>query len=130
VPQAWSPRDAALQWNWAFWEKVLRPLVHEIGDNGPLAPALVAPNASLPIRVEGAGAESIEFLARETDDALFILACKREGSVVNVKFTGLPPGAATAEVLFESPRKVEAKNGAFSDWFAPFDVHLYRFPRP
>ena len=33
------------------------------------------------------------------------------------------------EVLYEAPRKVRAENGRFSDWFGPFDVHVYRFVR-
>jgi len=44
-------------------------------------------------------------------------------------FTGLPAEIAEGEVMFESPRRVEAKNGAVADWFAPFDVHVYRFKR-
>jgi hypothetical protein len=31
--------------------------------------------------------------------------------------------------MFESPRKVVAKNGKFTDWFGPFEVHVYRFKR-
>ena len=34
------------------------------------------------------------------------------------------------EVLYEGPRTVEAKNGKFRDWFAPFTVHVYHFPKP
>jgi hypothetical protein len=33
-------------------------------------------------------------------------------------------------VLFESPRTVTLKDGSWTDWFAPFDVHVYRFPKP
>ena len=29
-------------------------------------------------------------------------------------------------MLFESPRQVEIKKGAFTDWFGPFEVHVYR----
>jgi hypothetical protein len=29
--------------------------------------------------------------------------------------------------MFESPRRVQAKDGSFTDWFAPFEVHVYRF---
>ena len=37
--------------------------------------------------------------------------------------------AGEGDVLFESPRKVTAKDGEFSDWFAPYDVHVYKFAR-
>jgi hypothetical protein len=30
-------------------------------------------------------------------------------------------------VFFEDPRRVTLRAGAFTDWFAPFDVHVYRF---
>jgi hypothetical protein len=38
------------------------------------------------------------------------------------------------EVLFESPRMVKTKKAEsgqviFTDWFAPFDVHVYRLKR-
>jgi hypothetical protein len=29
--------------------------------------------------------------------------------------------------LYESPRTVEAKDGVLTDWFAPFEVHVYHF---
>ena len=122
-----NPEDARLGWNWTFWRRVLRPVLEEIGPASPLAPALVAPDSRLPVRVQGA--DDVEFCVREVGDDLYLLACKREGRTVQVKFTGLPPGAAVGEVLYESPRRVRAQGGAFSDWFAPFDVHVYRFRR-
>jgi hypothetical protein len=33
------------------------------------------------------------------------------------------------EVVSEEPRKVEAKDGNCTDWFAPCDVHVYLFKR-
>jgi len=60
---------------------------------------------------------------------IFLLACKREGPAIQATFSGLPETATSGDVLFESPRKVEVKAGKFSDWFAPFDVHIYRFSR-
>jgi hypothetical protein len=69
----------------------------------------------------------IEFCAREAGHKLFLLACKRQGPTAQVEFTGLPPSAGRGEVLYASPRFVEAKNGRFSDWFAPFEVHVYKF---
>ena len=59
---------------------------------------------------------------------IFLLACCREPQkTAQVQFTGLPADVAEGDVLFESPRTITAKNGTFSDWFAPFDVHVYRF---
>lgn len=119
-----SAADRKLGWNWTFWRRVLRPVIEEIGAHSPLYPALVAPASKLPIATRAAG---IEFCVREAGGELFVLACQREGAAARVEFTGLPTGITQGEVLFESPRLVEAKAGTFTDWFAPFEVHVYRF---
>jgi hypothetical protein len=129
IGKASTPEDAQRGWNWAFWNKVLRPVVAEIGDHSPLQPALVAPDSKLAVKAEGKGAEAVELRVREVGKDLFILACKREGPTANVRFSGLPPDAGEGEVLFESPRKVQATDGTFTDWFGPFEVHVYRFTR-
>jgi hypothetical protein len=122
-----NARDATLGWNWTFWTNVLKPIVQQLGDKGVLANALVAPASTLPITFSGNTAPDIEFCVREVPPYVYILASKREGTTVNVTFSGLPSWAATGEVLFESPRTVTAQNGQFTDQFAPFDVHVYRF---
>ena len=127
IEKAMCPEDADLGWNWTFWRRVLRPVLEEVGNNSPLAPALVAPDSRLPIRVSGAN--DVEFCVREVGDSIYILACKREGKTVEVKFSGLPAWVGEGQVVYESPRRVRASQGTFSDWFAPFDVHVYRFGR-
>ena len=121
-----SEEDRKLGWNWHFWNRVLRPVIEEIGTRSPLYPALVAPDSKLPVTVKG---EGIEFCVREVGDSIFLLTCKREGATIQARFNGLPENATGGEVLFESPRKVEIKQGAFADWFGPFEVHVYRFRR-
>lgn len=121
-----SETDKPYGWNWTFWKRVLRPVIEEIGAHSPLYPALLAPNSPLPIACPTKG---IEFFAREIDGELFVLACKREGETVPAKFSGLPATFTAGEVMFESPRTVEVKNGTFTDWFGPFEVHVYRFRR-
>ena len=125
VKTALNPRDAKLGWNWTFWQRVLRPVIEEIGGKSLLQPALVAPNSKLPVKVRGAN--DVEFCVREADGHLFLLACKTGGATVKVEFSGLPTSVSKGEVMFESPRAVEAKNGTFTDWFAPYEVHVYRF---
>lgn len=122
-----TPQDTLLGWNWTFWNGVLKPVVQQLGDHSPLAPALVAPNSTLPITISGTSAPDLEYCVREVPPYLFILASKREGATVNVTFSGLPSWTSTGEVLFESPRVVTAQSGQFTDSFAPFDVHVYRF---
>jgi hypothetical protein len=118
-------------WNWTHWNKVLRPVVEEIGTKSPLYPALVAPDATrrMPVKLDGAGAGGIDYCLRETASEIFLIACRRDRATAPVRFTGLPVPDQSSELLFESPRKVELKNGAFDDWFAPFEVHVYRFEK-
>jgi hypothetical protein len=122
--KAMTPADRELGWNWTFWRRVLRPVIEEIGTRSPLYPALVAAESKLPVRVTGAA--GMEYCVRQVGAELFILACKREGPTAKVEFSGLPMAAGTGEVLYESPRRVEVKEGKFSDWFGPFEVHVYR----
>lgn len=126
IPSACTPADAKLGWNWTFWRRVLRPVVEEIGEFGPVYPALVAPESKLALKVS---TPQIEFCVREAGRDLFVLACKGEGATIEAGFTGLPGDFASGEVLFESPRKINTKGGGFTDWFGPFDVHVYRFRR-
>src|SRR5678816_543005 len=114
-------------WNWTFWNDVLKPVVRQLGDNSLLADALVTTNSTLPITMSGTTFPNLEFCVREVPPYLYILACKREGPTIQVTFNGLPTWAGTGDLLFESPRKVTAQNGQFTDWFAPFEVHAYRF---
>ncbi len=119
-----SESDAKLRWNWNFWNRVLRPVIEEIGAKSPLYPALVAPVSQQPVAVKG---EGIEFCVREVGHEIFLLACKRGGTAAQVQFNGLPDHATGGEVLFEAPRTVQIHNGKFTDWFAPYEVHVYRF---
>ena len=134
---AMNDRDRELGWNWTQWYRVLRPVVEEIGEHSPLYPALVAPDSMLPIR-----AADVEMVVREVGDELFIIATKREGEARQIRFLELPADVhEEAEVMFESPRRViiekialdpkkpDELTGSFTDWFAPFDVHVYRLKR-
>jgi hypothetical protein len=143
---AMSPADKKLGWNWSFWNRVLKPVIQEIGSRSPLYPALLAPDSRVPIAVNEAPRDrewqpnrekvqpenlpglNIEFCVREVEKDLFLLACKRGGTTAKVEFTGLPRSAAAGEVLYESPRMVQSKDGKFTDWFAPYEVHVYKFP--
>ena len=127
IPAGMTTEDKQLGWTWSFWNRVLRPVIEEIGSKSPLYPALVAANSTLPVRVKGNG---IEFCVREVGREIFVLACKRSHDTEKATFSGLPTNAVGGEMLFEEPRKVEIKAGQFSDWFAPFEVHVYRFTRP
>ena len=85
------------------------------------------PTLPLPITFSGTTAPDIEFCVREAPPYIYLLACKRETNTVNVTFSGLPSDVNGGDVLYESPRTVTVQNGQFTDTFAPFDVHVYRF---
>ena len=121
-------RDAAYGWNWTFYHHVLHRVLDEFRPDGPLYPALIAPASRLPIHSDG-GAE-VEYTVREAGNYIYLLAAKREGDTVQVNFSGLPQGVTSGEVLYEEPRTVKVANGAFTDWFGPEEVHVYRFQRP
>jgi hypothetical protein len=126
-PPTLSERDQPYGWNWTYWERVLRPIVEEVGDKGPLATALCTANSKLRVK---ANSNAIELCARDVGRDVFVFACYREPQkTVQVQFDGLPKDANGGEVLFESPRKVDLEAGSFNDWFAPFDVHVYKFRR-
>ncbi len=94
-------------------------------------------------------ADQIETLVREVGNDVYVLACAKEGPTIRVRFSGLPgdfgnvtntnmlenkeakanavhPGGA---VMFEEPRTVEVKDGSFTDWFGPNEVHVYMFSK-
>lgn len=129
LTQTLNERDAKLGYNWTFWDRILKPLLAEINEQSPLHGALLAPNSKLPIKVTGPGSDEIEFCTREVGNGIYILADKRQGETVQVTFSGLPAVQGTGSVLYEEPRVVHVKDGSLSDWFAPFDVHVYRFTR-
>ncbi len=131
-----NERDEKLGFNWTFWDRILKPLLTEINGQSPLHEALLAPDSKLPVKVsEGVaghfvlGAKGIEFTVREVGNDIYILACKRQGDTEQVTFSGLPASTRGGDVLYEEPRKVQVKDGAFTDWFAPFDVHVYRLTK-
>jgi len=120
-----SARDKQLGWNWTFWKRVLEPVIDEIGTKSPLYPALVAPDSMLPIKASGA--DGLEFCAREANGELFLIACQSRDETKKVEFSGLPASTGSGDVLYEAPRTVDVKHGEFTDWFAPFEVHVYCF---
>ena len=122
-----NERDAAYGWNWTFYDRVLRPVLDELRPEGPLYPALIAPNSQLKLTSD-AGPE-MEFTVRDAGEYTYVIAARREAPTAQVSYSGLPESVTDGEVLFESPRHVTVTGGKFTDWFAPHDVHVYRFRR-
>lgn len=135
-----SPADAAAGWNWSFWREALQPLVQELSSTA-LAPALIAPKSRSKVRTQPP-AQDVELVTRQTADFLYVIAVRRGGGTSQIGFAGLPAKIKGGQVLFEyvqdpAPppirpdaqkfRSVALDGGSFRDWFAPHDVHVYRF---
>lgn len=127
VENCLSEQDSLYGWNWGFYRRVLEPVLEEFRPQSELYPALIAPDSSLPVHVEGG--TGMEFTVRESAPYIYILAAKREGDTLQFTFSGLPQDVTDGKVLFESPRRVTVKDGKFTDWFGPNEVHVYRFLR-
>jgi len=54
----------------------------------------------------------MEFVVREVGNDIYVLACKKEGPTIHVRFGGLPVQCPKGQVLFEEPREVEVKDAA------------------
>jgi hypothetical protein len=87
---------------------------------------ITAPSNDHVLGVSGAG--DVEYIARELDGKLYLLASKRESPTAAVTFSDLPAGAK-AEVMFEN-RTLDTVNGTLTDTFAPDAVHIYRVFEP
>lgn len=127
--------DIAHGWNWTFWDTVLRRLVQELAPSGAVYPGLVAPPSKVVATATfadgGKAARLIELLVRETATAVFVFALKRGGTTTRVRIA--LPGVklrAKGYVLGEEPRMVDTavtgSGSVLTDWFAPWDVHVYK----
>jgi hypothetical protein len=159
IPVTFNERDKPYGFNWTYFDKVMRPLFDEVGPKSPILPALVAPDSKLKVAVKAekppkrtvankaeevdkkdasketvqdetsTDVSGIEFVVREVGSDVYVLACKREGATIHVRFSGLPAECTTGSVVFEEPRTVAAEKGSFTDWFGPNEVHVYKFSR-
>lgn len=126
-PKCWRPLDVLRGWNWTFWETVLEPLVREIGAGSQLAPALVNPGTNRWLRSSDPMTQVISRRGRGGD--LWVIAARSGEESESVAISGLPRWATRAEVYTEG-RSVEVTDGALTDGFDQWAVHVYRFRRP
>lgn len=128
-PNCFSPTDAQYGWNWTFWNRVLKNLLLEIGPKSALYPALLVPDKEVAVRSSD---PTTEVIARRVGKNEVWVMAARPGTgsrTHKVTFRGLPGWASRATVYHES-RAVTASHGAWSDTFARWAVHVYRFDRP
>jgi hypothetical protein len=140
LTEVMSPADAATGWNWTFWREALQPLVRQL-TSASLAPALLAPETKARVT---ASAKDVEVAMRQTGEFTYVIAVRRGSATSRVQLRGLPKTLRGGQVLFEyvqDPppppidatqqrfRSVAVSGGAFTDWFGPHGVHVYRFAR-
>ena len=122
-PRCWTAADAARGWNWSFWNAVLRPLIVEIGPRSPLYPALLHPATAVSMTATDA---TTQVTSRAGTGETWVLAARHGEGEAEVTLSGLPPSTTTGTVYTEG-RSVAVRDGAFTDHFAKWDVHVYRF---
>jgi hypothetical protein len=120
-----DPADAALGWNWAFWNDVLKSLVAEIGPRGRLHPALLVPGSGPELRTTDPTTEVRSRRVGATD--IWVMTARSGFGTKDVTITGLPHTITTGS-HYRSNRPVAVHNGAFTDTFSQWDVHVYHFP--
>ena len=125
ITGCFTQSDADHGWNWTFWQSVLKPLVQELSNSSPIAPALV--NSMRAPRVT-ANDGTTEVLVRQGASAgdLWVIAARSGPGTATVIFKGLPKWARQGDVYTEG-RSVTAANGSFRDDFAQWGVHVYHF---
>ena len=123
-PKCWSAVDAVYGWSWSFWNDVLAGLIREIGAGSPIAPALVNPGSTRVLETSDATVQAVS--RRGAGDDLWVIAAGSGAGTREVTISGLPAEAGTATVYTEL-RSVAASEGALTDSFDRWDVHVYRF---
>jgi hypothetical protein len=122
-PTCQSSADAALGWNWTFWNDVLKRLVAEIGRHGRLHPALLAPDTGPSLHSDDPGTE---ICSRQVGETVWVIAAHRGRGTRDVTISGLP-SAITRGRHYRSNRPVKVRRGAFTDTFSRWDAHVYHF---
>jgi hypothetical protein len=122
-PRCWGQLDAAGGWNWTFWERVLEPLVREIGAGSAIAPALVSPGSTRVLRTSDPTVQAISRRGRGGER--WVIAARTGEGAQAVTIGGLPTGASSASVYTEA-RSVPIVGGLLTDSFDRYAVHVYR----
>jgi hypothetical protein len=127
-PKCWGQLDAEAGWNWTYWERVLAPLVQEIGAASPLAPALVNPGTTRELPTSDRSVRAIARRGRSGE--VWVIAARRAGeNTAAVTIGGLPSGVARADAYTEG-RSVSVAGGSLTDGFDRWAVHVYRLTAP
>ena len=124
INRCWNAGDSARGWNWTFWNTVLREMIAEISAISPIASALVNADTT---QVLSTSDSTTQAIARAGNgDDLWVIAARSGTGTQSVTISGLPASVANGTVYTEN-RTISAVNGSFTDAFAQWGVHVYRF---
>ena len=124
-PSCWNASASAHEWNWTFWDTVLKGLIQEINAHSPVAPALIATASNQVLPTSDATTQAISRQGGAGTD-FWVFAARSGSGSQTVTVTGLPAIPLTGTVYAEG-RTVTAANGSFTDTFDQWDAHVYHF---
>lgn len=124
-PHCFNGTDAAVGWNWTFWNAVLKNLILEVGPKGLLQPALLAPGPGLRLSSDN---RTTQLWNRRVGTDIWVIAARHGVGTRRVTVKGLPRSIRSGRVYWEG-RSVRVRNGVFTDTFRQWGVHVYRFRR-
>ena len=115
--------DAQYRWSWTYWERVLAPLVREIGALSLLASALVNPATTVVLPTSDPTVQAIS--RRGAGGEVWVIAARSGEGAQDVSIGGLPPARGSPR---PTPRVAQLQRPAASLLNMPgrWDVHVYR----
>lgn len=129
-PHCWTTLDRRYQWNWTFWNQTLQPLIEQISAHSPLGPALANPTSTTLLHTNDPSTEAISRLAlTATGPKLWVLAARSGPGRRRVAISTLPRTIHWGGVYGEH-RAIAVEQGAITDTFTHWQVHIYELPLP
>lgn len=91
-----------------------------------LAPVLNSPTLTPPVSIDPENGVPIAAMRKKFDNAHYLFTVAMENKSTSAKFSSADlPKSGSLEVIGEQ-RSIPISNGAFTDKFDPYQVHLYR----
>ncbi|MBI3991453.1 MAG: hypothetical protein HY350_04805 [Candidatus Omnitrophica bacterium] len=103
-----------------LWTDIKR-IISELHELSPVLVAFNKEENAVALNPENSG---LEFIIRQCGEKTYIIAINTKDKSVSMEFKNLK-GIDKMRVLFENNREVSIINGAFTDDFKKYDVHVY-----
>lgn len=93
-----------------------------------LTPAILGQTSPRSALIQSSNGVKLDLLTRQSGDGLYLFGVNYDErvreTVATLQVQGLAPGAAV--MVVDEDRALQARDGAFTDTFAPLAVHIYR----